>query len=579
MNMIIPSDLSRTDFESTGEYLVYRAFKRDRATDDWFVLHSVYLQDHVRNLSGEIDFLVLVPNKGIFVLEVKHGMVSRRNGVWIYKGKSGKSTSKRRGPFEQANEALHSLRKYLIDRAENQQKKEAVQHLLMGFGVIFSSMEENPDFGPEAEGWQVMGRNEMNLPISLYIDNLFKGWTGKMKEHGMFYAQESLPSKKMIQSLVGLIKGDFEIKPSESAILQDNDLRIEQFTSEQFGLIEFTQYNKRCLITGSAGTGKTLIALEVATREITKKRRVGLFCYNRKLGEYLIAKVDSYMSEEDDYAVNSFHQFLLHFAKQKHPRKDSTNEEFFQIDLPLDIIINSDENGLEDRFDVLILDEAQDLLTEENLEVFDLILKGGLAQGQWLFFGDFNKQAIYQQDPEKALGLITKYPYAFVPPLRINCRNGKSIILYNTHLTGVKRPMMFNDSLEEFPVGLHFPASAKLVDEMKNILENLAKENLLQETVILSPYKINHTPYGRDKDFMVWMEKSKVRFETIHSFKGLESNIVVLVGFNELGSDVSQRLLYVGISRAKQRLIFILDKSVQTEFQQLIAKNMHDNDE
>jgi DNA polymerase III delta prime subunit len=579
MNMIIPNDLDLKDFVSTGEYFVYRAFQRDPAVKDWVVLHSIFLQDHVRNLSGEIDFLVLVPNGGIFILEVKHGMVSRKDGYWYFKGKLGKADRKKRGPFEQANEALHSLRKYLIENAGNEQTRKLNEHLLMGTGVIFSSMEEVPQFGPEAEGWQVMGRNELGYPISYFINNLKKGWTQKLKERSLYHPEYSLPSSKMVRELAALIKGDFEISHDNSAILQDNDLLIEQYTSEQFQVIEYANYNDRCLISGAAGTGKTIIALELATRLIRQGKRVGFFCYNRNLGNYLIDKMDGYMGKELDYAVNSYHQFLMHFSKLKAPKKDSTVGEFFETYLPMDILIHSEQNGLENRFDILIIDEAQDLLTSENLEIFDLMLKGGLTKGRWLLFGDFNKQAIYQSDAQNALRLLSKYSYSHVPPLQVNYRNSKNVILHNTYLTGIERPRMLNESLEDFPVEHHFPTTNKMLETFKFILARLEAENLLKETIILSPFKIKNTPIEQDNELKDLISSGKVRYETIHGFKGLESNIVLLTGFRELNSEMSQKLLYVGISRAKQRLIFILDKSVEPEFQKLISKNMHIHDD
>ena len=575
--MIIPNNLTRKDFNSTGEYLVYRSFQRDSATDRWIILHSVFLQSHVRNLSGEIDFLVIAPNKGVFIIEVKHGYVSKKDGEWIFKGVSGQPIIKKRGPFEQANEALHSLRRFLIKKSKGAYK-DSVGSLLFGTGVIFSSMETPPEFGTEAEPWQVMGRNEMTLPISYFIESLHKGWVSKMRESRLFDKNSSLPSQKITQHIADLIKGDFEIKPQNSAIIQDNNLRIESFTKEQFELIEFTKYNDRALITGSAGTGKTLIALEIAVREIKKGRRVALLCYNRNLGNYLSVKLQSYADQQADYAVNSFHQFLIHFSNLKVPPEESSLKEFFTEDLPLDVMINSDSNGLEERFDTLIIDEAQDLLTDINMEVFDVILKGGMANGRWFFFGDFNKQAIYQQDGFSAQSLMTKYAYTHLPPLNTNCRNGKNIILYNTYLTGVKRPKMFNDSLENFPVDLHFPATGKQAEQLLLLLESIKEEHLLMHTVILSPYKFEKTPYSDSVEVKEFLKANKVSFDTIHSFKGLEKNIVILLGFEELTSDIAQKLLYVGISRAKQRLIFVFDKKLEQEFQKIITKNMHENE-
>ena len=46
-------------------------------------------------------------------------------------------------------------------------------------------------------------------------------------------------------------------------------------------------------------------------------------------------------------------------------------------------------------FEYLIVDEAQDILSEKYLDILDLLTEGGLAGGHWAFFGDFERQALY----------------------------------------------------------------------------------------------------------------------------------------------------------------------------------------
>lgn len=52
-----------------------------------------------------------------------------------------------------------------------------------------------------------------------------------------------------------------------------------------------------------------------------------------------------------------------------------------------------------EQFDCLILDEAQDLMTEHYLEALDFILKDGLCDGRWYFFMDAEKQNIFHVEP------------------------------------------------------------------------------------------------------------------------------------------------------------------------------------
>jgi hypothetical protein len=55
--MLIPDN--EFDFESDGEKILYRKFKLDGSTKSMYVLHSVFTSHHIKNMSGELDFLVL----------------------------------------------------------------------------------------------------------------------------------------------------------------------------------------------------------------------------------------------------------------------------------------------------------------------------------------------------------------------------------------------------------------------------------------------------------------------------------------------------------------------------------------
>ena len=50
------------------------------------------------------------------------------------------------------------------------------------------------------------------------------------------------------------------------------------------------------------------------------------------------------------------------------------------------------EININEKYDVLIIDEGQDLCQLDTIEKFDEILKGGFDNGQWFWFGDPNNQ-------------------------------------------------------------------------------------------------------------------------------------------------------------------------------------------
>ena len=69
-----------------------------------------------------------------------------------------------------------------------------------------------------------------------------------------------------------------------------------------------------------------------------------------------------------------------------------------------------------------------------------------------------------------------------------------------------------------------------------------------------------------------------IRFSTIHSFKGLESQVVIMVDIEEVDDDKSQSLLYVGMSRARSLLILLIHErarsSIDTRIRAALEKEL-----
>ncbi len=111
MAIMIPSCVSE-GCSSPGEREVFRRLRDDPGTSGWIVLHSLDVANHSSQVAGEIDFVVIIPNKGILCLEVKACSSLRREGGLLYYGAQAKPDP--RGPFKQASDAMHSLRQRLI---------------------------------------------------------------------------------------------------------------------------------------------------------------------------------------------------------------------------------------------------------------------------------------------------------------------------------------------------------------------------------------------------------------------------------------------------------------------------------
>jgi len=563
--MIIPNNIDRN--ESKGEIIVFNKFKSENS--DLIVLHSVFLHNHVKNLSGEIDFLVLAPNRGVFCLELKHGPVSRKSGKWFYK-----NNMSHKGPFRQATDAMHSLRNWMLDRSSGK-RKERLNKILFGTGVIFSGITTRIDLGLEGEQWQVLYRDALiNNKMSNYIDSLSKNWHQKQEDQYWYDINFSRPTVKDCEYILKLLRNDFDREYTTLNALLDTETTIQSFTEEQLKILDHTLYNDRCLIEGYAGTGKTVLAMELFKTYLEKGMKVGFYCYNRRLADTIenkIKKVFSSAQLEGSY-VGSLHSYLIKATSLTIPKENI--EEFFNYKLPMEFLLAQEANQLE-LFDLIILDEAQDLLSENNLMVMDHFLNGGLKNGKWMILGDFLYQNLYNEKID-FIELLKSYAhYTRLRPLTINCRNTKRISEQNNQLTGVEYNNEQSQQISGEKPDIQFIDPIEESSVVSDIIKEYLNQNVpLSQIVILSPYQYENSSIQDNNYLDKLIANNKLEYSTIHSFKGLEKNIVIICGIEDLESDKAQSLLYTGISRAKARLHLLVNKSLKKNYQKIIVKNL-----
>lgn len=76
MAQFIPHELISSP---ASERTIYDYIKQDERTKNWIVFHSLLIEKHVHNLCGESDFVIIAPEFGCFVIEVKGGDISTSN--------------------------------------------------------------------------------------------------------------------------------------------------------------------------------------------------------------------------------------------------------------------------------------------------------------------------------------------------------------------------------------------------------------------------------------------------------------------------------------------------------------------
>lgn len=559
MATMIPelSDAQLADLPSQAEAKVYRAF-RDGLPADFVVFFQVgwiLRREEEQAKDGETDFLVCHPDLGYLCVEVKGGGVGfdSHSGDWFSVDRHQKKHPIN-NPISQALKAKYSIRSKLN---EHQRWKDlALHNVLRGHAVFF------PDVGnasvlsrPDMPATLIGCSKDLQSPKS-WIDAAFTYWGND--------ASSFTPlGRRGLDVLRDVFARSFVVTPLVSSLLAEQEARRLVLTKDQIRVLDFLRSHRRVAVSGGAGTGKTVLALEKARRLAAEGFKTLLTCYNRQLADYL----STICGATPNLDVMSFHQLchrqveranrasgrdLVTEAKVTYPGKD-----LYEVQLPN--ALGYSLEVLPDRYDAIVCDEGQDF-REEFWVPLELLLMDYETSPLYVFYDD--NQNIYAR--------VGTFPIRDEPfSLTTNCRNTAPIhVAAYRHYKGVpvSPPDIQGDEL-------HFEESANRDPQATKInaliVDLVAKQGvspgditvLIADALHKAEYyaALRRLPLPRPAS---WLEEgvrgpNTVLIDTIQRFKGLESPILILWGLDTIDLSRNQELLYVGMSRAKSLLVIV----------------------
>jgi len=551
---------------SPGEREIFAKLKEEEATRDWIVLHSLDIAQHLRQVSGEADFVIIMPSLGVLFLEVKacHSL-DRRDGHWFY-GHDPKGDP--RGPFKQAAEAMHSVRKQVI------QSDVSLSRVPFWSAVAFPFIEFEATSG-EWHPWQVIDsarfKRQQIAPLVSGILRSARSHLSSQPSAKWFRDSDREPDIQQSAAIARILRPNFEFAEKASDRRTRKQSEILRYTEEQFAALDTMEDNPRVLFTGPAGTGKTVLALETARRAASSGKNVLLVCFNRLLGRWLS---EHPLTRSDYIAAGGLHQHMARIAGIKVP--EDADESFWKAELP-EAAMAKLLDGHRDagRFDLVIADEVQDLLHPPYLDVLELILKGGLSGGSWRMFGDFERQMLYGQDRDQVEKLIRERLGTIAKgSLRVNCRNTPRVATLS-YLLGRLAPnysriLRPDDNIE--PVISYYATPSQQRKELAKTLERLFKDSYSgDDIIVLSPKAgsrcaaagVNEKPWSDQLAPFESASTSQIRWTTIQSFKGLDSPAIVVTDIEHVDGDMFSSLFYVATTRALERLCIIVHETAK----------------
>ncbi|QPI41635.1 MULTISPECIES: nuclease-related domain-containing DEAD/DEAH box helicase [Pectobacterium] len=542
--------------KSQAEARFYEECRRQLPADV-LVLYSInwiFRNDRGWLLEGEADFTIVMPQSGVFAVEVKGGGVSfdAVTGRWQSIDRNS-TVHDIKDPFRQAAGERYALKDQLLGHALWRQWRGT--RVTLGHAVMLPDIHDAQRLVAPDRQRPIIGIDTDIVALVPWLARLQAFWT---------QANEDPLGAQGVRLVEDILCSSVEVLPALRGVLDAAEQARIRLTTNQAKILRILGNHKRAIIAGGAGTGKTLIAVEKARQLAETAQSVLLLCYNRRLADALAVSV----SDQPRITVLSFHQLcdrriaearqaagvdLLAEAQAAFPGTGETH--IFEVQMPF-ALARSNEI-LDTKYDALLVDEAQDFSDDYWFSIEELL--SDPEQGVLYIFIDEN-QSLYRKHANLP---VANEPYR----LLANCRNTVPIHRAGYRFyTGapIDDPDLPGNDITRTLVedeGQQAIAISNIVRELlagavtpEDIAVLVAKRPKARLYGLLQAQRL---PGGTSWAVEASGQRHSVLVDTVGRFKGLEASVVVLWVGDEVVEEELWEYLYVGATRAKSLLYVI----------------------
>ncbi len=518
MGRLVPEDFPLATLANDAERRVVEAL-RDGLTDGWLVMPDVGIR---RNRDHQLDVVLVHQDWGVVNLEVKGHRMQLRDGLWCSDGSPLAPQ-----PTAQAKDNAYALRALL--RAQGGE----LANVSVEYGIVLSNTVRLDGVLPaDLAPAQVLTADALEEPQDALEALASARWHQALTSAG-------------VEAIVRTLRPDATLTWDPEARARAARARLDDLCGLQVAALETLDANRRVFVSGRAGTGKTRLAVGWARRAWADGQRVLLACYNDPLAEDLRTR----LPVDEALLIGGF--LRIAFTLEGMPPlaiPDDAGHEWWNTEAVAHLLRHWHE--VSQRFDTIVVDEGQDF-SPAWLALLEQLLDPE-GPRRLLVVAD-DAQDLYV----RGFRAPTPDDGWAVAELVNNCRNAHPIArLLRRHLDGARSPHVGPVGLgvewlrAEDTTSLAQQVNARLVELLE--IDERDATNIVVATFTTSVRDVLRAELG----LVGWEDREvgRVACENVHRIKGLEADTVILATPT---ADVSDVLLYVGVSRAVSQLILV----------------------
>ncbi|MFP1602969.1 NERD domain-containing protein [Microbacterium sp. 2216-1] len=478
---------------NVSEKRIFDAFAGAHDADDWIVLHSLEIRRHLTRMQGEADFIVLVPGRGIVMIEAKSPeYVEYKDGEW----RLDRVPNPGKSPFDQLDGSIRSLRGYLKHR-EILTGDEPIMRL-----VWFTSLERF-QFNNATPGdmqffeWELAWRPDLQHPIKTILHAL--------DEHDAWYRavddvahDPASMTAEHTEAIAAALLGDFAGGRSPA------DRKLERLDEErgllkkQARVLDLIERNDRIYFDGPAGTGKSYLLAQLAKRWYGDHRTL-VTCWNLLMADEL----RDMLRGKPGLVVDDLNALMLRLAGLDQNPADA-NQVWYTEELPARALAAVRADPSIGSYDAICVDEFQDIAGfPAVLDLLFALTASGAVEGTKLAFaGDARQQILRRADAhvdpyavarERVPGLVHVALRRGLRQVSGLTASAEALLSRSFGYRGHRVTSTIDGPLVVKPVASETEASRALAEALRELLEHHQPHDI----VILSPFGARNSLAGR----------------------------------------------------------------------------------